>query len=263
MELSLEGKRALVGGSSRGIGRAVAEELASLGASVTVMARTKSALDEVVAGMNTASGQSHHSIIADMTDHDGVISSVEKHVEEHGAFHIMVNNTGGPPGGLLVDSDMASLVQAFHDHVLMSHLLMKVVVHNMKTTGYGRFINIISTSVKQPIPGLGVSNTIRGAMASWAKTLATELGSFGITVNNVLPGATATERLSSIIDRKVASTGKDEAAVRESLLAEIPVGRFGEPGEIANAVAFLASPAASYINGTSVLVDGGRTQSLS
>ena len=263
MELKLEGKRALVGGSSRGIGRAVAEELARLGASVTVMARTKSALDEVAAGLDTDSGQQHHVIIADMTDHESVTHSVEKHVDEHGAFHIMVNNTGGPPGGLLVDSDVDGLVQAFHDHVLMSHLLMQVVVHGMKDAGYGRFINIISTSVKQPIAGLGVSNTIRGAMASWAKTLATELGSFGITVNNVLPGATATERLTNIIDKKVATSGKDEAAVRKQLLAEIPAGRFGDPAEIANAVAFLASPAAAYINGTSVLVDGGRTKSLS
>jgi 3-oxoacyl-[acyl-carrier protein] reductase len=133
----------------------------------------------------------------------------------------------------------------------------------MADLAYGRFINIISTSVKQPIEGLGVSNTIRGAMASWAKTLATELGGQGITVNNVLPGATATERLDQIIDRKAAVGGADRVAVIDELLAEIPAGRFADPSEIANAVVFLASPAASYINGTSIVVDGGRTRALS
>jgi len=133
----------------------------------------------------------------------------------------------------------------------------------MRSAGYGRFINIISTSVKQPIEGLGVSNTTRGAMASWAKTLANEVAKDGITVNNVLPGATETERLTGIISRKSAKTGTDEEAVRNEMLAEIPAHRFGTAQEIANAVGFLASPAAGYITGTSILVDGGRTRTLS
>ena len=263
MELSLKGKNALVGGASKGIGRAAAIELAKNGANVTVMARSLETLHEVVAGLDTGQGQVHSALQVDVSDLDGLVSTVDKHVDSVGSIHVVVNNSGGPPGGLLVDSDIAQLTQAFNNHVLASHLIMLRVVPTMKVENYGRFINVISTSVKQPIRGLGVSNTTRGAMASWAKTLAEELGEFGITVNNVLPGATATDRLTSIIERKSGNSGKTKEEVEAELVAEIPAKRFGQPEELGNAIAFLASPAASYINGTSIIVDGGRTRTIS
>ena len=262
MELSLKGRNALVGGASRGIGRASAIELARNGANVTVMARTMSDLQSVVDALDRSLGQQHGALLIDTGDHSGLAATVEKHVDTVGTIHIVVNNTGGPPGGLLVDSTIEQMLEAFNNHVIASHIIMQKVVHTMKVATYGRFINIISTSVKQPIYGLGVSNTTRGAMASWAKTLAEELGPFGITVNNVLPGATATDRLTAIVTNKSRKSGRSEAEIEQEMLDEIPARRFGLPEELANAVAFLASPAASYINGTSVIVDGGRTRGL-
>lgn len=263
MDLNLHGKRALVGGASKGIGKAIAEELARNGADVVVMARSEDLLAKVVSGLDTAHGQKHAYIVADLGDIKGVIHSVENHVQDAGDFHILVNNTGGPPGGPLVDSGVESLLQAFHNHVICSHHLMQTLVPGMKRAGYGRVINIISTSVKQPIEGLGVSNTIRGAMASWAKTLATELGPDKVTVNNVLPGATETERLEAIITRQATGRSLSEEEVRAEMVREIPARRFAQAQEIANAAVFLASPAAAYISGTSILVDGGRTRALS
>ena len=263
MDMTLNGKRALVCGASRGIGRAVAHELALLGASVVLLARDQQALDEAVAALPASNGQIHSALAVDMCNEALLIHSVNNLVNKHGAIHILVNNTSGPPAGRLVDSDVESLSKAFYNHIVVSHQLMFALTPGMREYGYGRVINIVSTSVKQPIEGLGVSNTIRGAMASWSKTLATELGPFGITVNNVLPGATETERLTSIISGKAVKTGQNTDEVRHDMLSEIPVGRFALPSEIANAVAFLASPAASYINGTSILVDGGRTRALS
>jgi len=176
--------------------------------------------------------------------------------------HILVNNTGGPPAGLAVDASFEQFLQAFNNHLLCNQALVQAVVPGMRRLRYGRIINIISTSVKQPIPGLGVSNTIRAAVANWAKTLATELGPDGITVNNVLPGMTETERLRSLIATRAAQSNRTEADVSQSMKDEIPLRRFAVPAEIAAAVAFLASPAASYINGINLPVDGGRTQSL-
>ncbi len=263
MSLELKGLRALVGGASKGIGRASAEALASAGASVTVMARSEDLLNAVTSGLDTTAGQHHHALVVDVTDGKGLASRVENHVDKNGAIHIVVNNTAGPPGGKLIDSDVDSLIQAFNNHLLVAHYLMRIIAPGMMVEKYGRFINIISTSVKQPIEGLGVSNTIRGAMASWSKTLATELGPFGITVNNVLPGATETERLKGIIAAQSLQSGKSEQEIAKNMTREIPVGRFAQAQEIANAVLFLASPNASYINGTSLLVDGGRTKALS
>jgi len=261
--MSLKGKRAFVCGASRGIGRAVAHELALLGASVILLARDAQALDEAVASLPTSEEQSHQALALDMYNEALLIHSVNNLVDNLGAIHILVNNTAGPASGTLVDSDVDSLAKAFKNHIVISHHLMHAFQPGMRTEGYGRIINIVSTSVKQPIEGLGVSNTIRGAMASWSKTLATELGQYGITVNNVLPGATETERLTSIISGRAAKTGATLADVRLEMLREIPAGRFASPFEIANAVAFLASPAAAYINGTNILVDGGRTRALS
>lgn len=261
MNLDLTGKNALVGGSSRGIGKAAALELAALGANVTLVSRSGDLMTDIIKEMDKSKGQDHDFLVADFSNSsdlrkkiNGLTSS--KHI------HILVNNTGGPPGGPITKAEVEEFEQAFHNHLLCNHLLTKAVTPGMVTDNYGRIINVISTSVKQPLPGLGVSNTIRGAVANWAKTMANELGHYGITVNNVLPGATATGRLQSIIENKAHKQGVSEKEAAEAMKASIPLGRFAKPREVGAAIAFLASPAAAYINGINLPVDGGRTKSL-
>lgn len=263
MNLDLTGKVALVCGASKGIGRASAIELAANGATVVALARSTDALRELVMGLPRPTGAQHQALAVDLSNETEYLQGVHNVVEIVGAVSILINNTAGPAAGPLRGSTVAALTEAFENHILVAHRMMSAVVPMMEQSGYGRIINIVSTSVKQPIEGLGVSNTIRGAMSSWSKTLATELGPRGITVNNVLPGATQTERLESIIDRNAATTGRSRDEVIRGMTHEIPLGRFALPEEIANVVAFLASPAAAYITGTSVLVDGGRTRALS
>lgn len=262
MTTDLTGLRALVAGASKGIGRAIAIAFAENGASVTLLARSANLLEQVRNSLVVRQGQRHDVVAADIRSAE-VIHLVEKHVDNQGGFHIVVNNTAGPNAGELVQSPAENFTQAFHDHVLVSHELMQLISPFMKAERFGRFINIISTSVKQPINGLGVSNVVRGAMASWSKTLATELAPFGITVNNILPGATLTDRLEDIIARQSKDSGVSEEDIRNKMIKLIPVGRFADPSEIAQAALFLASREASYITGTSILVDGGRTSSLS
>ncbi|MFC6222108.1 SDR family oxidoreductase [Hymenobacter artigasi] len=263
MNFPLSSRRALVGGSTQGIGRAIAETLASQGATVTLLARDAARLREVAAALPTPAGQAHNFLVADFTNPEALAATVHAYLKEAGAgFDILVNNTGGPAGGPLIDAPVEALQAAFSQHIVCNHLLAQAVVPGMRAAGFGRIINIISTSVKIPLPGLGVSNTIRGAVASWAKTLANELGPAGITVNNVLPGATLTQRHTSLIEKKVAQTGQSAEAIEADMLKTIPARRFGLAEEVAAAVAFLASPAAGYINGTSVPVDGGRTGAL-
>ena len=218
-------------------------------------------MKEALESLDTAQGQSHACLVADFSDWKGVQAVAESYVAEN-IIHILINNTGGPPGGLAISADPEEYQTAFNNHLMCNHVLAQAALEGMKASGYGRIINIISTSVKQPLPGLGVSNTIRGAVANWSKTLANELGQYGITVNNVLPGATNTARLSSIISNKAAKTGQTEDDVLKTMAAASPMNRIAEPEEVANAIAFLASPAASYINGINVPVDGGRTKSL-
>lgn len=261
LSLNLQGKNALVAGSTQGIGLASAQALASLGANCVLIARNEAALQAAVATLDTTQGQKHQYLIADFQHTDQVSSVVSDFVNNH-TIHILINNSGGPAAGPIVEAKAESFLQAFQQHLICNHLLATFVISGMKAAKYGRIINIISTSVKIPLKGLGVSNTIRGAVASWAKTMANELGAFGITVNNVLPGATATGRLEAIISSKVAKTGAAQAAVEKEMLEEIPAKRFGQPEEIAAMVAFLASPAAGYVNGTSIPVDGGRTGTI-
>ncbi len=245
-------------GSSQGIGLAAAREIALLGAGVTLLARNREALEKAAATLATDRGQRHAVLVADFNDSDAVRAVVAQ--ENH--YHILVNNTGGPPGGLAIDAGEEEYLRAFNSHLLNNQILARAVVPFMQQAGYGRIINIISTSVKAPIPGLGVSNTIRGAVNSWSKTLAHELGRYGITVNNVLPGATRTARLQGLFEAWAAKRGTDPEAEAANMKAAIPAGRFAEPAEVGAAVAFLASPAAGYINGISVAVDGGRTNCL-
>jgi 3-oxoacyl-[acyl-carrier protein] reductase len=261
MNLELQGKEAVVCGSTQGIGLASAIELARLGATVTLLARNESKLKKVHSELPRGFGQDHAFLVADFSNVSEVEAAIGKHVRDR-ITHILVNNTGGPPGGQAIDAEPQAFIKAFSSHLLCNQVLVQSVVPGMKKEGYGRIINIISTSVKIPIRGLGVSNTIRGAVASWAKTLSVELAPFGITVNNVLPGSTDTQRLDEIIRSKAEKAGVSVQQVRKEMVEEIPAGRIGLASEVAAAVAFLATPAASYINGVSLPVDGGRTGSL-
>lgn len=263
MNIDLSGKRALVCGSSAGIGRASAEALASLGAEVVLLARDDAKLKAVRAALPRPAGQAHEHLVADFNDPESVARAVDAIASGVAKpCHVLVNNTGGPPGGPAFDAGLDQYAAAFRAHVLCGQVLARAVVPGMKQAGYGRIINIISTSVKAPIAGLGVSNTIRGAVASWAKTLASELGPFGITVNNVLPGFTSTERLASLIAARASKSSVSEEKVAADMRATIPLGRFATPSEVASAVAFLASPAGSYISGINLPVDGGRLPTL-
>jgi 3-oxoacyl-[acyl-carrier protein] reductase len=261
MNLDLRGKRAVVCGSTQGIGRAAAMELAALGAEVTLLSRDREKLATVAAGLPTPAGQRHGLEVADFSNPETVKDAATR-LASAGPRHILINNTGGPPSGPLIDAPVEHFAAAFNAHVVCSHLLTQALVPGMREAKYGRIINITSTSVKQPIAGLGLSNTIRAAVANWAKTLAGELGPFGITVNNVLPGYTSTERLSDLMQARAKRSNTTSEAVAAEWRATIPAGRFGMPEEIAAAIAFLASPAASYINGINVPVDGGRLGGL-
>jgi 3-oxoacyl-[acyl-carrier protein] reductase len=262
MNLNLQNHTALVCGSSQGIGRAAATELAAMGARVVLLARSEEALKSTCSSLPTPNGQQHHYLAADFSNPAQVASVVDAFVKAGNPIHILVNNTGGPPGGPIVNATTEAFLTTFNQHLLCNHLITQAVLPAMKEAKFGRIINIISTSVKQPLKGLGVSNTIRAAVANWSKTLSLEVAPFGITVNNVLPGATATQRLSSIIENKSQKQNHTIDEVEQEMLAEIPAGRFGKPEEIAAAVAFLASPAAAYINGINIPVDGGRTGCL-
>lgn len=261
MNLSLLQKNALVGGASAGIGRAAAIELAALGANVTLMARTESDLREALRSLDTTQGQQHRYLVVDFTDSQGLLAAVSTLLEGQ-VVHILVNNTGGPAGGPITEARGEAFLSTYHNHLICNQLLAQSVLPGMKSDAYGRIINIISTSVKEPLDGLGVSNTTRWAVAAWAKTWANEVGQFGITVNNVLPGFTRTGRLEEIIDKRASANASTREAVETQFKNQVPMRRFAEPSEVAAAVAFLASPAAAYINGINLPVDGGRTKSL-
>lgn len=261
MNLTLEGTYAIVCGSSQGIGFAIAEELALMGANCILLARNEDKLETAIALLDTTLRQLHSYHAIDFNNHDAAMQLIDEIVAKH-PVHILVNNSGGPAAGPIVDATAEQFLQAFHQHLLTNHLLTTAVLPRMKEEGYGRIINVISTSVKVPLPNLGVSNTTRGAVASWAKTMANEVGAFGITVNNVLPGATRTGRLESILSNTAQKKNKATEEVEKEMMQEIPAKRFGEPAEIAAVAAFLATPAAAYVNGVSIPVDGGRTGSI-
>lgn len=262
MNLDLTGRRALVCGSSQGIGKAIAQELALMGADITLLARNKEELEKVKATLFNIKQQKHHLLVADFSLPEMVKDVVSNYIGKGNEINILINNTGGPAGGPLLEDEPEKFLATFNQHLINNHILSKLVMDGMIASGYGRIINIISTSVKAPLHNLGVSNTIRGAVANWAKSLANEVGKFGITVNNVLPGATSTQRLESIIKNKASKEIIAEEEIAEKMKKEIPLGRFAEAEEIAAAVAFLSSPSAAYINGINLPVDGGRTPCL-
>lgn len=256
--IAITERRALICGASRGIGRAVAEVLAAQGITVVALARDPVRLAAMLAELP---GHGHQALAVDLNDPIALQDQVGAALDV-GPIHILLNNSSGPPPGPVLAAHDSDLLRTFEQQLLAAHRLTQWVVPGMKQAGWGRVINIISTSVKEPIRGLGVSNTIRGAVASWAKTLATELAADGITVNNVLPGYTRTDRLTEIISARARRTGESTDVIEAALRAHVPMGRFAEPAEVAAAVAFLASPLAGYISGINLPVDGGRTQSL-
>ncbi len=260
--MSLRGRHALVCGASAGIGRAAALALAGLGCQVTPLARRADRLDALLQELRDAgSPQSTRFIVADLNDRPATGAAVAALLGEVGPVHVLLNNSGGPAAGAVLDAEESAFLEAFGRHVLAAHLLTRLVLPGMRAARFGRIVNVISTSVREPIPNLGVSNTIRGAMASWSKSVSRELPP-GITINNILPGYTATERLGELATTLSAKTGRSEAEVEHDWVAAVPEGRLGQPQETAAAIAFLASPAASYIRGVSLAVDGGRLQSI-
>jgi 3-oxoacyl-[acyl-carrier protein] reductase len=263
MQLDLGGRHALVCGASQGIGRASAIELAGLGASVTLLARSADRLEQLAGQLPcNHAGQRHQWRSVDMLD-TAALQATATEVATTSAVHILINNSGGPPGGAASSATTAAFETAFRQHLLAGQTLLQAVLPGMRSSGYGRIVNVISTSVKEPIAGLGVSNTVRAAVAGWAKTLSGELAADGITVNNVLPGYTRTDRLDSLLGAKAAASGQSEDEIAQGLIATIPARRFGEASEVAAVIAFLCTPAAAYVNGVSIAVDGGRTRALS
>ena len=178
------------------------------------------------------------------------------------SIDILINNSGGPKSGPIHSAQPKEFINAFNQHLICNHILVQSVLDNMINKKFGRIINIISTSVKEPINNLGVSNTIRSAVANWAKTLSKEIGKYNITVNNILPGATNTDRLSSIIKNRSYMTGNLFETEKKNIIDKIPMNRIGHPEEISDGIAFLASTSASYINGINLVIDGGRMSSF-
>jgi 3-oxoacyl-[acyl-carrier protein] reductase len=262
MNIDLTGKNAIVCGATKGIGNATAILLAQLGANVTMISRNESILSRIIRDLDTAKGHVHDYIAADFSKPEDLREKIQQKVQQPKVYHILVNNTGGPPAGLAIEAELHEYTAAFTNHLLCNQVLAQAVVDGMRASGYGRIINVISTSVKAPLKGLGVSNTIRAAVGNWAKTLSFELAPHGITVNNVLPGATATDRLKQIIESKASKQNHSIEEVSTEMTDEIPMGRFATPQEIAYAIAFLSSEYASYITGINVPVDGGRTPNL-
>lgn len=261
MDLDLSCRHALVCGASEGIGRAAARELALLGADVTVLSRRPQALQAVVDALPRSAAQRHRVLAADLSERDALRAAVAG-LADDAPVHILVNNTGGPPGGPALDAGEPAFLEAFGRHLLAGQALVQALVPGMRAAGWGRVVNVVSTSVYEPIAGLGVSNTIRGAVASWAKTLSRELAPHGITVNNVLPGYTDTARIDQILRERSAASGKPREEVLAAMLASVPAGRMARPEETGGVIAFLCSPAAAYVNGVSLAVDGGRMQSI-
>lgn len=259
---SLQDKCAVVCGATRGIGRACAEAFARQGAQVTLVARDEALLESVRGGLARGAGQNHSAIRVDFREPADVTATCERFVSAGGSADILLNNTGGPAPGAIFDAQSDDFLAAMKMHVLCNQALVRAFVPGMKQRRFGRIINIISTSVRQPIPNLGVSNTTRAAVAAWAKTLAGELAPFGITVNSILPGYTATERLQALIEHRARQSNQDAKAVAAAMEADIPVRRFATAEEIAAAAVFLASPEASYVTGVSLPVDGGRISAI-
>ena len=258
---TLRGRHALICGASSGIGRAAALSIAGLGASVTALARSREALETLMLELANAGSPRARFLVADHDDRPRLKQAVEGLIQREGPVHVLINNSGGPAPGPILEAREEDFLGAIGRHLLANHLLVQLTLDGMRQAGFGRIVNIISTSVREPIAGLGVSNTTRGAVAAWAKTLSLELPP-GIVINNLLPGFTATDRLWALKRKLAEQTGASEDAIQDQWESRIPEGRIGRPEELGAVVAFLASPQASYLRGVSLAVDGGRMQSI-
>jgi 3-oxoacyl-[acyl-carrier protein] reductase len=257
MKISLENKNAMVCGASKGIGFAIAKKFSEMGANVTLLSRNDDNLKKAAAELSNDGNQTHRIIAGDFLDPLPIIEKIKRIMDEGVFWHILVNNSGGPSPGLITEAKPQDFLDAFMRHIIMSQRLMQLLLPGMKTAKYGRILNIISVSVKQPIENLGVSNTIRGAMNSWSKTLSREVAPFEITVNNILPGHTRTERLDALFEKNAETLNISKDDYAETIKSQIPAGRFGETEDIANLSGFLCSEKASFINGVNIQVDGG------
>jgi 3-oxoacyl-[acyl-carrier protein] reductase len=262
MIIDLSGKTAIVCGSSKGIGREIAIQFAKSGANVVLLARDKNLLDELICLLDISKGNKHHVLQADLQEYESLSFKLNGLIQRIGKIDIVVNNSGGPSPGPLVDSKIDEFIFAFERHLFASQIILQSVLPKMKEQKWGRFINIISYTVKQPRENLGVSNTLRGAMASWSKTLSRELAPFGITMNNILPGFINTERLKNLNQVNMDNLGLDWDAFSKVLSLEVPAARLGKPEELSYLATFLASDYANYINGTNIQVDGGLLKSI-
>lgn len=262
MNINLTNKSAIVCGSTQGIGKAIAFEMASLGANVLLFARDSSAMKKIINELDRSTNQHHGYLEADFRFPDQVLTVISDYVKNNSEVHILVNNSGGPAPGQAIDADPQDYINAFSQHLICNQHIVQKVVPLMKKLQYGRIINVISTSVRTPISNLGVSNTTRGAVASWAKTLSVELGPYGITVNNILPGFTDTTRLEKLIESRAKTRGISFEEQAEEMKKSIPARRFADPSELAALAGFMASPSAGFINGESIRVDGGATPSI-
>ncbi len=261
MEISLKGKQALVGGASRGLGKAIALQLARCGAAVTLMARNEEKLKMVMAELSVEAGQQHNYLVVDFADFEQFKATISAWFQHH-TIDILINNTNGPAAGGVLEKSTDDYQRSFD-------LLFKTVCHltmaalpGMQAAKYGRIINLSSITVKEPLQSLVLSNSIRSAVLSWAKTLARETAPMGITVNNILTGYFDTERLNEIHSVQAANKGIGLDVYKNSMKTEVPVGRFGEPMEFAYLVAFLASDYSSYITGANIPIDGGLLRSI-
>jgi 3-oxoacyl-[acyl-carrier protein] reductase len=262
MKLNLENKTAYVGGSSKGLGLASAKALSTLGASVILVGRSEDVLNKALTTLDTSKGQQHSYLVVDYHQPQQVKASAQKLISEGSTIHILVNNTGGPHPGPAIDMSPEDYANAFQTQLVNFQTLAQTFVPGMKAAGYGRIINLTSTSTREPLTAMGLSNTVRAAVANWGKSLASELGSFGITVNNILPGMHLTDRGESLIASRVKTTGLTKAEVERAMLADIPAGRFGDPEDFGEVLAFLCTPSAGYINGIDLPVDGGKLKGL-
>lgn len=261
MDISLKGKHALVGGSSRGIGHAIACQLARSGARVTLAARNEALLATTVAELTRETGTKHGYLVTDYTDLGAYQSQIADFLQRD-PVDILVNNTQGPPAGTSLEMGTEDYQRAF-DLLFQGvvYTTMKALPH-MQQHGWGRIINVASVSVREPLGYLALSNSIRSALVSWAKTLAGDVGPFGITVNSVLTGYFETERLTSLNAKKAEQMGIAPSEVADRLKALVPLRRLGQPEEYGYLAAFLASDQAAYLTGAAIPLDGGLLKSV-
>jgi 3-oxoacyl-[acyl-carrier protein] reductase len=257
---ALKGFRALICGASKGIGRSIAKSMAKVGADVIICSRSKEVLDELCDELMSIGANSAKSLALDLENIEEVKKSISEILNE-GPIHILINNASGPPGGPLLNVELSEFEPAFKRHLHAAHTITRMLVPGMEDSGMGRIVNIISTSVREPIENIGLSNTLRGAMASWSKSLSRELPAC-ITINNILPGFTDTSRLNSLAKSISDRTGKNIPEIQQNWMNQVPIGRLIDPQETALAATFLCLPSSGGIRGISLAVDGGRMRSI-